>query len=257
MSGARVVAIAVAPVKGLALEARDAVELMPAGVEGDRRFYLVDETGHLINQKRAPALATVVPTVAAGRLALRFPDGAVVEGDVRLGAPVTTSFYGRPVAGRLVEGPWGEALSAHTGSSLRLVRAEREGDGLDRGARAGVTVVSTASLAALAAAVGRERVDGRRFRMLLTVDGAEAHGEDAWVGRRVRAGRVVVEVAGHVGRCAVTTRDPDTGVRDLETLDAIEGYRRGVASSEPLPFGVWGPVVEPGRVAVGDEVGPV
>ena len=256
MSGARVVAIAVAPVKGLALQAREAVELTLAGVEGDRRFYLVDETGHLINQKRAPALATVVPTVAAGHVALRFPNGAVVEGEVRLGAPVTTSFYGRPVAGRLVEGPWGEALSEHTGSSLRLVRAEREGDGLDRGARAGVTVVSTASLAALAAAVGRERVDGRRFRMLLTVDGVEAHGEDAWLGRRLRAGGARVELAGHVGRCAVTTRDPDTGVRDLETLDAIEGYRRGVASSEPLPFGVWGRVVEPGRVAVGDEVGP-
>lgn len=257
MTAAQVVAIAVAPVKGLALQARDAVVLTPAGVEGDRRFYLVDESGHLINQKRAPALATVVPAVSEGRLALRFPGGAVVSGEVRLGEPVTTSFYGRPVAGRVVEGPWGEALSAHAGSSLRLVRAEREGDGLDRGPRAGVTVVSTASLGALAAAVGRERVDGRRFRMLLTVDGMEAHGEDEWLGRRVRAGEALVELSGHVGRCAVTTRDPDTGVRDLETLDAIEGYRRGVLSTEPLPFGVWGRVVEPGRVALGDEVAPL
>jgi uncharacterized protein YcbX len=254
---ASVVSIAVAPVKGLALAARDAVDLSPAGVAGDRRFYLVDETGHLINQKRAPALATVHAQVTDGRIGLRFPDGSLVEDEVRLGEPVTTSFYGRPVSGRLVEGPWSVALTEHTGSTLRLVRAEREGDGVDRGGGAGVTIVSTASLAALAEAAGLDALDGRRFRMLLTVDGLEPHGEDAWLGLRLRAGAAVVEPLGNVGRCAVTTRDPDTGVRDLETLDLIEAYRGGLETTEPLPFGIWGRVVEPGRVAVGDPVEPL
>lgn len=252
-----VVAIAVAPVKGLALEGQEQVELTAAGVTGDRRFYLVDDTGHLINQKRVPALATVVAVVANGRVSLRFPDGTVVEDEVVLGAEVTTSFYGRPVAGRHVVGPFGDALSAHAGSPLRLVRAEREGDGVDRGAGAGVSLVSTGSLAALAQVAGREWVDGRRFRMTLTVDGLGPHGEDELLGRRVRAGAALVELAGNVGRCAVTTRDPDTGVRDLETLDLIESYRGRVETTEPLPFGVWGRVVEPGRVRVGDVVEPV
>jgi MOSC domain-containing protein len=252
-----VVAIAVAPVKGLALELRPQVELTALGVTGDRRFYLVNDTGHLINQKRVPALATVVPSVADGRVSLRFPDGTVVEDEVALGAAVTTSFYGRPVAGRLVAGAFGEALSAHAGSPLRLVRAQREGDGLDRGAGAGVSLVSTGSLAALASAAGREHVDGRRFRMTLTVDGLGPHDEDEWLGRRVRAGGALLELVGNVGRCAVTTRDPDTGVRDLETLDLIEAYRGGLETTEPLPFGIWGRVLEPGRVAVGDAVEPV
>jgi uncharacterized protein YcbX len=254
---ATVVAIAVAPVKGLALELRREVELTARGVAGDRRFYLVNDTGHLINQKRVPALATVASSVANGRISLRFPNGTVVEDEVVLGDEVTTEFYGRPVSGRLVVGRLGEALSTHAGAPLRLVRAEREGDGLDRGGGAGVSLVSTGSLASLAEAAGRESVDGRRFRMTLTVDGLAPHGEDEWLGRRVRAGGALLEVVGNVGRCAVTTRDPDTGVRDLETLDLIESYRGRLETTEPLPFGVWGRVAEPGRVAVGDAVEPV
>ena len=252
-----VVSIAVAPVKGLALEHREAIELGSAGVEDDRRYYLIDESGHLINQKRVPALATVIPEIGADGLRLRFSDGASVADEVGLGEEVTTSFYGRPVRGRLVRGPWSEALSAHVGSPLRLVRTEHAGDGVDRGSSAGVTLVSTGSLQALAAEAGRDWVDGRRFRMLLTVDGLEPHGEDAWLGLRVRAGSAVLDVVGNVGRCAVTTRDPDTGVRDLETLDLIEAYRGELPTTEPLPFGVWGRVVEPGRVSLGDAVEPL
>jgi uncharacterized protein YcbX len=137
------------------------------------------------------------------------------------------------------------------------VRTEHEGEGVDRGERAGVSLVSTGSLAALAEAADVKAVDGRRFRMTLTVDGLGPHGEDEWLGRRVRAGAALVELVGNVGRCAVTTRDPDTGIRNLETLDLIEAYRGLLETTEPLPFGVWGRVVEPGRVALGDAVEPV
>ena len=60
---------------------------------------------------------------------------------------------------------------------------------------------------------------------------------------------------GDVGRCVVTTRDPDTALSDLDTLKLLAGYRReGVA--EPLPFGVYCDVAVPGRVRVGDAVRP-
>jgi len=245
--------ISVAPVKGLALVHPQAVELGLDGVPGDRRFHLVDGDGRLVNQKRLPRLALVASEVENGRLALRFPDG-VVEGEVELGAPVTTVFYGRPVPGRIVVGPWGEALSEHAGTTLALVRTEVAGDGIDRGGGAGATLVSTGSLAALAAEAGVASVDTRRFRMLLTLDGLDAHGEDAWIGHGVRAGAALLRVEGNVGRCVVTSRDPDTGERDLATLDLIQAYRGELETTEPLPFGVWASVLEPGRVAVGDDV---
>jgi uncharacterized protein YcbX len=161
-------------VKGLRLASVDAIELERTGVRGDRRYYLIDHEGALTNAKRAPCLLTVQPRVDDERLALHFAEGVAVEGEVVLGDAVETSFYGRPVRGRIVEGPWSDALSELAGKQLRLVRTEYEGDGQDRGAWAGATMVSTASLEALAEAAGvAGPVDGRRFRMTIGVDGDE------------------------------------------------------------------------------------
>ena len=190
-----------------------------------------------------------------GNPLLRFPDGSVVVGDVELGERIVTSFFGRPVAGRLVEGPWNDALADYVGRPVRLARTEREGDGVDRGRLAGATLVSTGSLEAFREAAGEDGpVDGRRFRMTIGIEGVEAHGEDGWIGSQVCVGGATVAVRDHVGRCAVTTLDPDRGIRDLDTLGTIAAYRGDVQTREPLPFGVWCEVVEPGRVAVGDPV---
>jgi uncharacterized protein YcbX len=202
-----------------------------------------------------PPLLAVRAELDDGRLLLRFPDGDDVAGDVQLGERIVTSFFGRPVEGRLVDGPWSDALSAYVGRPLRLARTEREGDGVDRGRMAGATLVSTGSLDALRDAAGESRpVDGRRFRMTIGIEGVEPHAEDAWIGGRACLGGATVAVREHVGRCAVTTLDPDRGVRDLDTLGVISAYRGDVPTREPIPFGVWCEVVAPGRVAVGDPV---
>jgi MOSC domain-containing protein len=248
--------LSIAPVKSMRLVSVDAIELERTGVRGDRRFYLVDEDGALVNAKRLPRLLAVRAAFEDGHLLLRFPDGTVADGDVEPGEPVETSFFGRPVAGRLVAGPWNEPLSQLARKALRLAQTEREGDGVDRGPRAGASLVSTGSLDALGVAAGATRpVDGRRFRMTIGVDGVEPHAEDGWIGATVRMGGAVVVVREHVGRCAVTTLDPDTGIRDLDTLGTIAAYRAEVPTREPLPFGVWCEVVDPGPVAVGDPVG--
>jgi uncharacterized protein YcbX len=257
-AGGRVAWIATAPVKGLRLALRDEAVLERAGIVGDRAFYLVDEEGRLTNAKRAGGLLRASAETDGGRLRIHLPDGAVVDGQVELGNPVETDFFGRPVNGRIVRGPWGEALSAVAGLPLTLVRADEAGSGLDRGAGAAASLVSTAALEALARAADVDGpVDGRRFRMTLGVSGISAHEEDEWLGRRVAVGEAVLVPRGNVGRCRVTALAPETGVRDLETLDVIADYRAAVETTEPLPFGVWCEVVEPGRVAVGDGVEPL
>jgi uncharacterized protein len=253
--GGRVAWIASAPVKGLRLELRDEAEFERTGIEGDRSFYLVNDEGRLINAKRAGALLQASAEVDDVRLRLHLPDGSLVEGEIELDGSIETDFYGRPVQGRVVRGPWAEALSELTGLPLTLVRAHGSGSGLDRGAVAAASLVSTAALQALAEAAGADGpVDGRRFRMNLGVEGIAAHEEDAWLGRRVAVGEAVLVPRGNVGRCRVTKLGPETGLVDLETLDVIADYRADVETTEPLPFGVWCAVVEPGRVAVGDSV---
>jgi len=77
--------LSIALVKSMRLVSVDAIELETTGVRGDRRFYLVDEDGMLLNAKRMPRLLTVRAAVEDGRLVLRFADGTTVDGEVQLG----------------------------------------------------------------------------------------------------------------------------------------------------------------------------
>lgn len=247
--------LAVAPVKGLALAHPDEVELTPTGVPQDRRFYLVEQSGRLVSGTRDGPLFTVraAGDVDGTRLALTFADGREVAGDVELGEPETTEFFGRPVEARAVVGPWSEALSELLGRDVRLLRAEEPGGGFDAYP---VSLLSEASLEELARQSGERAVDARRFRMLVHVAGTAPHEEDEWLGRRLRIGGAVVEVTERDPRCRMTTRNPDTGIRDWDSLKAIKGYR-GVRPESGVDFGVYAAVVEPGRVRVGDPVEPL
>ena len=252
----RVAWIAIAPVKSMALVSLERAVLGRTGIAGDRAFALIDPEGRLVNGKRIGRLATIRPDYnpASGRLSLRFPDGREVAGDVELGAPVDGSWHGEAWPVRQVVGPWSEALSAWAGQPLRLVAPVGAGEGLDRGPSA--TLLSTAALASLAAAGGEKRpLDGRRFRMTFGIDGVEAYAEDGWIGRDVRVGQALIRPVGNVGRCAVTTQDPDTGSPTFDTLGVLQRLRGSLDTSEPLPCGVWAEVIEPGEVALGDPIG--
>ena len=254
----RVARISIAPVKSLGLVHPDRVELQPGGVQGDRRFWLVDEDGRLLNNKRSGPLVTIRPEwdEETRELKLRFPDGTSVGGVVELGQGVTPTLYGRPHPSRRVLGPWEDALAAHVGQPVRLLWSESHAT--DRGPLGGeVSLVSRASLERLGEEAGSvEPVDGRRFRMLLELEGSVAHSEDQWIGNAVRVGSAKIAVNGDVGRCVVTSHDPDTGVPDLDTLGTLARYRRD-GRAEPLPFGVYGSVTASGHVSVGDPVHPL
>ena len=244
----RVARINVTPVKGLGLQHPESAELTTRGVTENRRFYLTSG-GRLFNGKDHGPLVQVTPLVEDDRLLLRFPEGVEVAGEVARGRAVETDFWGRTVRGHVVEGPWADALSEYAGASISLVETDEPGTGID--VHVG-TIVSRASCDRLAEELG-SFVDGRRFRMLLELEGASAHEEDSWTGRLARAGSAVLRIGGPVPRCAITTQDPDTGVVSLDTLRAIKSYR-GLRDGKQIDFGVYFDVEEPGDVAVGDSL---
>jgi uncharacterized protein YcbX len=249
-----VTGLALTVVKGTRLRQVDSIALQQSGARGNRRYYVIDERGRMVNAKALGGLQTVVASLEDDRLALSFPDGRVVEDSPVRGESVQTQFFSRAREARLVDGPWSEALSDHLGRPLRLVEADGHGAGVDRGLDGAVTLISRASVARLASAAGVPEVDERRFRMLVEIDGVDAHEEDSWVGRRVLLGEAVVAFGGHVGRCLITSRDPDSGQIDLPTLDVLRAYRGHADTTEPLPFGIYGAVVQPGTIRVGDPV---
>lgn len=247
----------VAPVKGLAIEARDHIELGLRGVDEDRRFCFVNDEGRMLNGKRFAPMTTIAAHFdpETDRLDLRTADD-VVTGVVSTGEPIVVNIYGNVSTGHLVEGPWTAAMSERFGQVVRLVRLDEPGNGHDRAdERANATLLSLASLERLAAEAGVDTpVDPRRFRMLIGVDRATAHEEDGWIGRRVRVGDAVVVPGGNVGRCKVTTYDPDSGMPDLDTLGVLTRYRAEVPSTEARSFGIWARVERAGRVALGDDI---
>jgi uncharacterized protein YcbX len=252
-----VVWISVTPVKGLRILARNEVLLTRDGVPGDRAFFLVDKGGWMVSSDRVGPLVAVVPEYDAdGRtLSLVFPDGARVAGPVELGEPEDVRFGALNMTPRPLLGAFSAALSEHCGVPLRLFAMPPQRPGVDRGHDGAVTLLSIASLEKLRAeAGGTESVDPRRFRMTFGVDGLDAHEEDGWIDRDVRVGDARLRVTGNVGRCALTTRQPDTGVVDLKVLHHLAAYRREVPSTEPLPFGVHARVLDAGRVRVGDRI---
>jgi hypothetical protein len=250
---ATVTSLQTAAIKGTQLRSVDEIMLGEAGAIGDRRFFVIDERSRMLNGKQLGGLQAVVASYDGTRLALDFPNRPAVDDVVELGEPLTARFFSSKLEGRVVRGPWAQALSDFTGRELRLVETTTA---VDRGFGGSVSLVSRGSLRRLAEQAKADFVDGRRFRMLIEVDGVAPHMEDEWVGREVQVGESLLRFEGHVGRCLVTSREPETGEVTLPTLDLLRAYRHDVESSEPLPFGIYGRVLSGGAVQVGDSVRP-
>jgi uncharacterized protein YcbX len=258
----RVARLSIAPVRGLALQHPASIDVVEGGVLEDRRFYLVDEHGRLVDRLLAGGLVQVAAETNpdATWLRMTFPDGTVVQGDVTLDEPVATEIYGRHAIGRVVSGPWAAALTPFAHRPVLLVRCDRPGGTRIRAGETNVrnvvSLVSDGSLRELARQLGVEAIDGRRFRMLMEIEGADAHEEDTWIGGELQIGSAVISITKPDARCAITTQNPDTGERDLDTLRTLIRYR-GFRAGDPekkIDFGVLGEVIRPGRVTVGDKI---
>lgn len=228
------------------------IDVTEVGVVEDRRFFLTDDKNRLVDRLIVGPLVQIETHTDPGAtmLRMRFPDGNVIEDDVQLGEAVETPIHGRTGVGRVVIGPWADAVAAFAGRPIRVIRCDRPG-----GTRRGnpTSIISDGSLRELARRAGVETVDGRRFRMLIDLEGAQAHEEDTWIGKRIAIGDAVLQVTKPDARCAITTQSPDVGMRDLDTLRTIISYR-GLREGKHADFGVLADVAQPGRVRVGDEV---
>ena len=245
-------AIHVAPVKSAGLVGPNSVHVGLSGIMGDRRFYLIDGNSRLVTQRELGWLVQVKASYQSEpeELRLTLPDGQVLEWELEPGEPVSTRMWGRVVRGQVLNGGWGPALSRAVGIPLRLVRADQPGQCYDEFP---VSVLSQGSLQQLeTAAGGTHAFDGRRFRPNFLLQGCEPHEEDGWLGQAIQIGeRLRLRLISPDPRCAITTHDPDTGERDVDTLRLIMSYRPNPIAAY---FGVYAIVERPGDASVGDTV---
>jgi uncharacterized protein YcbX len=245
---ATVTQLSLAPVKGMRVVAAERLELDATGARGDRAFCVVDPEHALLLTTRTPLLLQVLPHWDGSVLELRFPDGSVVSEQPAYGVRTRTANYaGRPISGRIVGGALADAVSEHLGRRVALFARD---DGERLADDAPVTLMSDASLAALAPALGGAVPDARRFRMTIAVDGVAAWEEHGWGGREIAAGGALLRGREPVPRCVVTTRDPEAGTTDAPVLAALARLR----GKRDVTFGLWCEVLRPGAVSVGDAV---
>jgi MOSC domain-containing protein len=243
------------PVKGLSLHHPRSIELTEHGAVGDRRFYLVDDTGTLQSCTANPGLLPLAARYDSRSRCLEVlrGDEVVCAGVVETATPVDTDMWGlRTITSDVVADPrWSTFFSDVLHKRVRLVQARSSGWDVHP-----ATIVGTSSLAELARRSGLDTVDGRRFRMLVEFSGGEPHVEDSWGGTLLRVGSAVLRGGGPVKRCAATTRNPDSGAVDLQTLRLITAYRgrRDSVLGVGATFGLYGDVLEPGTISVGDRL---
>jgi uncharacterized protein YcbX len=248
--GVRVAAISLTPVKGLRLGSYQSVELGRDGVWEDRRFFVLDPNGRPVAVVNNPAMFSITANYDRGSGELRLAtDTDEVHGEVRTGGPLVAKLARRSVSCRSVIGPWADFLTTHLQREVFLAQVVSS----DRGTAVHpVSVVGRGSLERLSMQVGTE-VDARRFRMLFEVTTSEPHCEDGWLGADVAFGDAVVRIVEATKRCQIISADPTSGDRNLDLLRPIHQYR-SESESSGAAFGVYGVVLSPGTVRLGDRV---
>jgi uncharacterized protein YcbX len=261
---AELAAIYCYPVKSLRGAARKTAKVELIGLAGDRRFLVVDASSRFRTIQQLPKMVQVEVETKPNGIVLRHDvAGTCFVSTPRGAAEETVTIWEDNVPALAAGGEADEYLSRLLGTPLRLVylanpngrRVETAIDaGEDHVSFADVTPVlltSMTSLADLSARAGA-RIEMRRFRPNLVVSGAGPWQEDTW--RAIRIGAVRFRVAMPCARCAITTRDPDTGEQldPYEPLRTLQRFHRGREGG--AMFGQYLIPDNEGTIGIGDKV---
>lgn len=226
------------PLKSAMVERLEASASGALGLEGDRRWLVIDTaSGRFLTQRLLPRMTQLrARLIPGGAIELSAPGAP----DLLVPVPSDDALYRGAIVWkdvlRVPDG--GEAaalwLSAFLERDCRLVympddciRPVKDAHATDRVSFADgypLLLISEGSLADLQVRVGRP-LDMQRFRPNLVVSGVEPYAEDGW--KRIRIGALTFRVAKPCSRCIITTLDPFTGERssDREPLATLKTYR--------------------------------
>lgn len=124
-----------------------------------------------------------------------------------------------------------------------IVKAE--GRGMTDSAIASVSIMNRASHISVESAMGHP-LEMERWRANIWLDDVDAWDELSWIGQTIRIGTAEFEIRETCVRCMLTAANPVTGLRDVDTLAALQN------SFGHKNFGVYAVVTKDGRVACGD-----
>jgi len=258
------------PIKGARAVSPGVVRVTPRGLDGDRRWLVVDRTGMFHTQRSRPALATITAEPVGDGLRLSAPGMAKLSIDSPSGAErLDVTVWESTVSAAVADAQAHAWLSAVLGDDVLLVhmdaRAERLKSGIWTAEPLPVTfadaypvlIATTGSLAALNAEIeqrGGTAVPMARFRPNIVIACDDPWREDNW--KALRIGGIEVDLVKPCDRCVVTTKDQATG--ESMGKEPLASLARLRMSADPRVKGVlfgWNAVPRAlGHVEVGDRV---
>lgn len=262
----RVSALHYYPIKSCAGTTVDVAQIGRRGIDYDRGWMIVDDTGMFVSQREIHKMCLVRPRVCNGDGALELSLNA--PGMPELIVPAT-DVYGEITVtvwrDQCVANDQGDQaavwLSAFLDAPVRLVRmaqnhvrqvdqqyALRETDEVGFADGFPMLLISEESLNDLNNRLA-EPILMNRFRPNVVVTGCGAFAEDSW--RSIQIGSVQCDVVKPCARCVITTVDQETGKAGAEPLKALSGFR---LFENRLLFGQNIVHVSPGTIKVGDEL---
>jgi len=260
----KLAAVRIHPIKSCSGIAVDSARVGRRGLDGDRRYMLVDAGGRFLSQREHPEMARIAVEQAHSGLRVTAPGMPVLTLPDVLNSTtdVEVSIWRDRVDAGLGDDSAHAWFSEALALPCRLVYMDdrhrrpvspthgQPGDEVSFADGAPILLTTVESLEALNQELPAP-ITMDRFRPNLVIEGAGPFAEDGW--KRIRIGTVELEIAWPCARCILTTVDPTTGIRD-EAGEPLATLRR-VRSSPIGPL--FGQNVIPrtfGVVRVGDSV---
>jgi len=262
MSELKVSALYYYPVKSLAGIALQSADVDALGIQYDRRWMVVDDTGRFVTQRQHPQMALIQALLDDGQLKLSHAlYGSVMVPDAQEDQNMPVSIWNSDVMAWPCHHTVDAWLSEVLGFSCRLVffseASERQvdinyakqGDQVAFADGYPLLVVNEATLEALNAELPMP-VPMQRFRPNIVLKGAESLKEHEW--QTLLIGDCIIDLVKPCSRCVMTTVDHQRGIRTsnepfatLKTFNNIDGK---------AIFGINGMCRKNGVIHVGDSV---
>jgi uncharacterized protein len=229
--------ISIHPVKSLAGISVDTAQVNPFGLADDRNMMLVDDNGIFITQRKFPQMALIRTFVENGVLSVTAPNLPEIQLNQFENKAIEVEVWGDHCYGFVACSKINQWFSQYLGFSARLVNYDHQqprtsdpkfslsndivsfADGFP------LLVISQASLDDLNTRL-KSPVTMQHFRTNLVIDGFDAYAEDNF--KNIKIGNIQFEAVKPCSRCVLTTVNPETGIKSLDTepLRTLSQYRK-------------------------------
>ncbi len=241
LASVRVTRLSIYPVKSLGGVLVDSAIVTPQGLDGDRRFVVLDPDGDRVSAREVNALLGIRTAVVPGGVRLTAPDGQSIDvATPAADAKRTATAMSRIDDLTLADPDAGAWLSERVGRPLRFAyqhdRTARSvahmhgglpGDTMTLQDAGPILLVTEASVRQLCDWIGPGWVDHaeaiQRFRPNVVIDGDIPFDEDNW--QRIRMGDTWFRVGAGCDRCVMTTIDLSRLTTTKEPIRTLAKHR--------------------------------